>query len=78
MTSFVKEIKIEFKKKNDGTEQGDLDKLEVTLWDRTEPELTDEEGTAIGTEIWKSSNGLEIVQTNPFCINIGGRKICWG
>ena len=78
MPSHVKEIKIEFK--CDGETQGepDLDKLEVQLCDGTSPTLRNEPDTGGGDTLWGSSNGFKIVQTNPFCITIGGRRICWG
>lgn len=76
MPSYVKEIKIEFK--CDGDQQGDIEKLEVELCDGTNPTLTKGPDTGSGTILWKSWNEFAIVHTNPFCINIGGARYCWG
>ena len=80
MSSPAKEIKIEFEKVDDGsTHQGKVTKLEVSFYDGTpDKDWADlpndgQPGEASGI----THANLQFVQTNPYCINIGGRRYCW-
>lgn len=76
----ARRIEIDFEEEGDGsTDQGAVIKLEVSFWGNNpsiEFAVPSEglSGTVTGTIKYLD---LELVQTNPFCINIGGRRYCW-